>query len=271
MGKVKPVIMGDEIAEEEARKKAAAKRASKKAEKEATKHKEDTNDSPTIAEVEKVTEETNKDSKKKRVESKKEDKYHFGRGKTYLEMKKKVQKNKLYSLTEAVKLVKETSFSKFDGSIELHVNVVEKGIRGTVALPHSTGKDVRVKIADEKLIEELTKSGKVDFDILVASPDMMPKLAKVAKVLGPKGLMPNPKTGTISPNPEKLAKELASGQLQWKTEAQTPIVHATLAKVSFESKDIEDNLSAVIKAIGKDRIRSAFIKATMGPAIRVSL
>lgn len=271
MGKVKPVIMGDEIAEEEARKKAAAKRASKKAEKEATKHKEDSLESPTLAEVEKVDVEAEKETKKKKVESKKEDKYHFERGKTYLEMKAKVQRNKQYSLTEAVKLVKETSFSKFDGSVEIHVNVVEKGIRGTVALPHSTGKDIRVKIADEKLIEELTKSSKVDFDILVASPDMMPKLAKVAKVLGPKGLMPNPKTGTISPNPEKLAKELASGQLQWKTEAQTPIVHATLAKVSFENKQIEDNLSALLKAIGKDRIRTAFIKATMGPAIKIAV
>lgn len=271
MGKVKPVIMGDETAENEARKKAAAKRASKKAEKEATKHKEDYVVSPTVAEVEKIDIAPEKEAKKKKSEPKKEDRYHFGRGKTYLEMKSKVQKNKPYSLSEAVKLLKETSFSKFDGSVELHVNVVEKGIRGSVILPHSTGKDIRVRIADEKLIDELTKSGKVDFDILVASPDMMPKLAKVAKVLGPKGLMPNPKTGTISPNPEKLAKELSSGQLQWKTEAQTPIVHLTLAKVSFENKKIEDNLSAALKAIGKDRIRSAFIKATMGPAIKLSI
>lgn len=270
MGKVKPVIMGDEVAENEARKKAAAKRASKKAEKEATKHKDDSLISPTVAEIEKVEAEPEKDSKKKKADPKKEDRYHFGRGKTYLDMKSKVQKNKLYSLSDAVKLLKETSYSKFDGSVELHVNVVEKGIRGSVVLPHSTGKDVRVRIADEKLIEELTKSGKVDFDILVASPDMMPKLAKVAKVLGPKGLMPNPKTGTISPNPEKLAKELGSGQLQWKTEAQTPIIHLTLAKVSFENKNIEDNLSAAFKAIGKDRIRSAFIKATMGPSIRIA-
>lgn len=266
--------MGDEIAEEEARKKAAAKRASKKAEKEATKHKDDVVESPTATEVAASAAEPEKETKKKKSEAKeakKEDRYHFARGKTYREMKAKVQKSKFYSLVEAVKLVKETSFSKFDGSVELHVNVVEKGIRGTVALPHSTGKDVRVRIADEALIDELTKSGKVDFDVLVASPDMMPKLAKVAKVLGPKGLMPNPKTGTISPNPEKLAKELGSGQLQWKTEAQTPIVHLTLAKVSFESKNIEDNLSAVLKAIGKDRIRSAFIKATMGPAIKIQV
>lgn len=263
--------MGDEVAESEARKKAAVKRASKKAEKEATKHKEDVTESTNEVEVKKAEIEPEKESKKKKVELKKDDKYHFGRGKIYLNMRSKVQKNKLYSPSDAVKLLKETSFSKFDGSVELHVNVVEKGIRGTVALPHSTGKDIRVRIADEKLIEELTKSSKVDFDILVASPDMMPKLAKVAKVLGPKGLMPNPKTGTISPNPEKLAKELGSGQLQWKTEAQTPIVHATLAKVSFENKDIEDNLSAIIKAIGKDRIRSAFIKATMSPAIKVQV
>ena len=120
----------------------------------------------------------------------------------------------------AQSLIDKSSFSKFDGSVELHINVSDKGIRGTVSLPHGTGKQVRVKIADDKLISDLSANGKIDFDILVASPEMMPKLAKIAKILGPRGLMPNPKTNTIGENPSQLVKILSSS-VSWKTQRQS--------------------------------------------------
>lgn len=286
MGKVKTVVMGDEKAEEAARKKAEAKREQKKAEKKATKHKGDVVVSPTAEEVAKAPDAviasaaveidadsgSEKTAKKTKTGGKKQEtstKYKAGSGKKYAAAASLVDKTKTYSLSEAISLVKKTSFSSFDGSVELHVNVAEKGARGTVQLPHGTGKNVRVKIADDSLIAELLKSSKVDFDILVASPDMMPKLAKVAKILGPKGLMPNPKTNTISPNPEQLVKTLSSS-VQWKTQNDFPIIHAVIGKVSFENKKLEENFAVLLKSIGKDKIRSLFIKPTMGPSIKLS-
>lgn len=304
MGKVKTVVMGDLEAEEKAREKERAKREAKKqtravqkslegetqaelqktdtkreekvAEKSATKHKEDINESPTEAEVVMAEAEEaveikaeKKSAKKKAVKT--ENKYTFQPGKKYVAAASLVDKSKTYSLTEAIELVKKTSYSKFDGTVEVHLNVSDKGLRGTVSLPHGTGREVRVKIADDKLITDLTASGKIDFDILVASPDMMPKLAKVAKILGPKGLMPNPKTNTISSEPEKLVKELSSGKIQWKTETNFPIIHSVLGKVSFDTKKLEENYLALAKSIGKDKIQSVFLKATMGPAIGLAL
>lgn len=262
MGKVKTVVIGDLEAEEAARKKAEVKREQKKIATAAKKEKKE----------EKPTEEVTSEAEvKKKVVKKKaaESKYKFRQGKKYLEAVGKVDKNKTYSPTDALKLVKTTSYSKFDGTVELVLNVLDKGLRGTVVLPHGTGKDIRVKIADESLIKNLEANGKIDFDILVADPSMMPKLAKVAKILGPKGLMPNPKTGTIGSDPEKMVKALASS-ITWKTEPEFPIVHAVLGKTSFEDKKLEENYQALIKSVGKDRIKSAFIKATMGPAIRIA-
>ncbi len=261
MGKVKTVVMGDEVAEAAAREKAKAKNVAKKAEKKA---KEQPQPEPVEATLD--TPQAKKPVVKKATHT---GRYNFAPGKKYTQASSLVDKNHLYSLSEAVTLVQKTSYSRFDGSVELHVNVLDKGIRGIVSLPHGTGKTVRVKIADDELLTNLAAGGKIDFDILVASPEMMPKLAKVAKILGPKGLMPSPKTGTIGPDPKKLASELSQGQLQWKTEAQTPIIHLTLGKVSFDSKQLEENLEATLKSIGKDKIRSAFIKATMGPSIRL--
>lgn len=261
MGKIKTVVIGDLEAEEAARKKAEVKREQKKIASAAKKEK--TEEKP---EEDKLTE---PEAKKKVVKKKAaESRYEFGRGKKYTEASARVEKNKSYSPTDGLKLVKATSISKFDGTVELILNVTDKGLRGTVVLPHGTGKDIRVKIADDNLIKNLEANGKIDFDILVADPSMMPKLAKVAKILGPKGLMPNPKTGTIGPDPEKMVKDLASS-ITWKTEPEFPIVHAILGKVSFEDKKLEENFQALIKSIGKDKIKSAFIKATMGPAIRI--
>lgn len=257
--------MGDEIQEEQARKKAEAKREQKKAEKKATLHKEDTVESPTIEEV--IDHPEPKKSKLGKLNK-------FAKspvGKKAIASQSLVDKSKTYTIGEAVDLVKKTSFSKFDGSVELHINVTDKGLRGTVALPHGTGKQIRVKIATEDLINSINSGSSINFDILVAEPALMPKLAKIAKILGPKGLMPNPKTGTIGPNPEKLVKELSAGQMQWKTQSDLPIIHGIIGKVSFDEKKLEENYSALIKSIGKDKIKSVFIKATMGPSIKLAL
>lgn len=179
-----------------------------------------------------------------------------------------VTKDKLYSIPEAVKLVKQTSYSKFVGSVETHINVKEKGLRGSVTFPHGTGKLVRIVIADDKILENIG-SGKIDFDILISHPQYMGKLAKYARILGPKGLMPNPKAGTISTEPEKVAKKMACGQTQWKTETEAPIIHMIIGKVNFEEKKLAENLQKLIASVNPDKITSVFIKATMGPSIKV--
>ncbi|MCL4382282.1 MAG: 50S ribosomal protein L1 [Patescibacteria group bacterium] len=187
----------------------------------------------------------------------------------YLEAKKLIDPGKLYSLSEALSLIKKTNLSRFDGAVEVHLNTTEKGIRGQVSLPHGTGKQIRVAIADDELLAEIEK-GKINFDILVSSPTMMAKLAKVAKILGPKGLMPNPKSGTISQDPEKLAKSLSSGQIQFKTETEAPIIHLVIGKTSFSDKDLEDNFKALIATIGSLKIKTAYLKTTMSPAVKVN-
>lgn len=289
--------MGDEIAEEAARKKAEAKREQKKiAKKEKVEIKEErqetkdeiiakrgegeistdgtirhsgelkaTPESPAeeaMLDTASMTEKQTKTSKKKHVEGK----YRFAPGKKYAVSALQVDPKKLYSLAEAVNLVKKTSYSKFDGSVEVHINATDKNLRGTVTLPHSTGKTLRVKIADDALIANPV----IDFDVLVASPDMMPKLAKIAKILGPKGLMPNPKTNTISENPSELVRILSSS-VQWKTQPDFPIIHAVIGKVSFEAKKLEKNFAALTKSIGRDKIVSVFLKATMGPSIKTEI
>lgn len=186
---------------------------------------------------------------------------------------KRVQKSlKADNLTQAINLVKENSFSKFDGTVEVILNVTDKNLRGNVTLPHGTGKTIRVKIADEELVSTLANGGGgINFDILVASPEMMPKLTKIAKILGPKGLMPNPKNGTIGENVEELALRLRSGQQSWKTQPDFPIIHSMIGKVSFENKKLEENFAALIKSVGREKIKSVFLKPTMGPSVRVQI
>ncbi len=191
------------------------------------------------------------------------------RSKNYQEAKKLV-KNELYPLSDALDLLKKISLTKFDGSVEVHINTTEKGVRGQVNLPHGTGRQIRVAVADDALLDKVN-SGKIDFDVLVSSPAMMPKLAKMAKILGPRGLMPNPKAGTISDKPEELAKKLSTGQTQYKTETEAPIIHMVIGKISFPNKDLEENLSALTTAIGPLKIKNIFIKSTMSPSIKVKI
>ncbi len=222
------------------------------------------------------------------------------RSKRYTEFKKLIDAKKLYSASDAVELVKKTSATKFDGTVEVHANIgidVKKSdqiVRFTIVLPHSTGKTKKIIafvpgdkekdakeagaeiVGGEELIEEIAKSGKLDFDVAVATPDMMPKLAKLAKILGPKGLMPNPKTDTVGPNVKKMVEELKRGKVTVKNDV-TGNIHQIVGKCSQESTAMIENLTAIVTALRKAKPASAkgtFIKtltltSTMGPAVRM--
>jgi len=192
------------------------------------------------------------------------------RGKKYQEAKSKVEKNKTYSIKEAIALLKTIKYTKFDESVEVHLNVDRTGLKGEVELPYSTGKKMRVAIVDDKVLAEIEK-GQINFDVLIAHPSFMPKLVKFARVLGPKGLMPNPKNGTISPNPQEAAKKFQKGLLHWKTESKFPLVHQMLGKISQKDEELEENIKAFLKAVGLSHIKEAFLKTTMSPSIRIKL
>ncbi len=211
-----------------------------------------------------------------------------------------VDKNKVYSLDEAVKLVKETSGVKFDAGVEVHANLGidpkkgEQQIRATVVMPHGTGKTKKVAafvsaekekeakdagadfVYGEEDIKRIKDTGKIEFEVAVTTPDMMPKLAAVAKVLGPKGLMPNPKTETVGPNVKKMIEELKKGKVTFKND-DTANIHQIIGKVSFSETQLKENLSAFLEALKKAKpttskgtyIKNLVLCSTMGPAIRI--
>lgn len=217
----------------------------------------------------KLESEITKEVKKEGKEAKKEIKPAKTRSKKYLQAKKEIDKTKFYPLSESIKLLKKISISHFNGSVDVHLNVNETGLKGTVEFPYSTGKTQVVKIADEQLIKDLEK-GKVNFTILIATPQMMPKLVKFAKLLGPKGLMPNPKSGTISDNPEETAKKITQ-KTQFRTETKVPLIHLSIGKINDAEKNLEANFKTLIKAVGKRNIKKAILAPTMGPSIKVDL
>ena len=176
----------------------------------------------------------------------------------------------VYPLKNGLEILRKFKKSNFDETVELHINVKEKGTSGQITLPHGTGKTLRIKVADDATIE-LIEKGKIDFDVLVATPDMMPKLAKVARVLGPKGLMPNPKAGTISQKPEEVVEKLSAGQVSYKTEAANPLIHMSVGKLSFEDKQLQENINKVISAIGPAKISKVTLKSTMSPAVVIQV
>ena len=151
--------------------------------------------------------------------------------------------------------------------MELHLIVKKTGLSVNTSLPHSAGKEKRLEIASEATIEKI-KANKIDFDILVATPDMMPKLVPFARVLGPKGLMPNPKNGTLVPDLKK-AKAFSTGSITIKTEKEAPLIHTVIGKVSQPEAELSENLEAIIKAVTDKQIVKAYLKATMGPCIRL--
>jgi len=191
------------------------------------------------------------------------------RGKKYLEAKGKINRERLYSLPEAIKLVKESSYSSFDGTMEVHLVTKKSGITANVALPHSAGKAKKVEVANDATVEKL-KTGKVDFDVLLATAEMMPKLVAFAKVLGPRGLMPNPRNGTLIKS-EKDAEKFSVNSITLKTEKGAPLIHTAFGKVSQNESELLENLEAILKAVGKTQVVKGFVKSTMSPSVKIQI
>ena len=221
------------------------------------------------------------------------------RGRKYLEMEKKIEK-KEYTPEEAIRLIKQISNSRnFEETVEvavaLNIKPKEKGerVRGTVVLPRGLGRKVKVLvfaagdqaeeakkagadfIGGEELIEKIEK-GWLDFDAVVSTPGLMRSVARLGKILGPKGLMPSPKVGTVTDNPGKVVDELKRGKIEYRNDA-TGVVHAPIGKVSFEENSLMENFNALLKALEKDKpstvkgryIKSIYLSSTMGPGIKV--
>jgi large subunit ribosomal protein L1 len=193
------------------------------------------------------------------------------RSQKYQAVRSQVDKTRLYDALSAVDLLKKLSYSSFDGTVVAHLVLDEKfqGERVGIQFPHSTGKSITVAIADEKLLAEVAK-GKIEFDVLLATPNMMPKLAKLAKILGPKGLMPNPKQGTLIDNPKDKKKELESGKITIRSERKAPLMHIVIGNTKMETKELVENLQTLMKTL-KDKINRISLAATMSPSIKVAV
>ncbi|MCT6865881.1 MAG: 50S ribosomal protein L1 [Lactobacillus panisapium] len=220
-------------------------------------------------------------------------------GKKYLEAAKKVDSKKLYSVAEAMKLVKETSYAGFDASVEVSYNLsvdpkqADQQIRGSIVLPNGTGKTQKVivfaegaqaeqakaagadEVGSDDLVEKV-QNGYLDFDVVVATPTMMAKVGRLGRVLGPKGLMPNPKTGTVTMDIEKAVKNVKAGQVEYRVDRQAAI-HAAIGKVSFTDEQLIENFDALRDVILRARpsaakgqyIKSVAVAATFGPGIKL--
>lgn len=222
------------------------------------------------------------------------------RGKKYVEALGKIEKGRAYTKEEAIKLAKETSISKFDGSVEVAVRLnldtkkADQQLRGAIVLPHGTGKTKKVLViakgdnakkaeeagadyvGDVDMLEKIEKENWFDFDVMIATPDMMPLLGKLGRVLGPKGLMPNPKTGTVTTDVAKAVSEVKAGRVEYRTDSFGN-VHGIIGKVSFTEEQLLDNLNAFMATIMKvkpasvkgDYIKNVAITTTMGPGIKI--
>lgn len=223
-------------------------------------------------------------------------------GKKFQEASKLVDPKKTYSIADAIELVKKTSTTKFDGSVEVHFNLgidpakSDQAVRGTLTLPHSIGKTKRIAafvdstnekaaeeagadlVGGEALIAEIASSGKIAFDVAIATPNMMPKLAKVAKILGPKGLMPNPKSETVTTDVKKTIAELKKGKVSFKND-DTGNVHQMIGKISLDSAKLIENFQALLENLRRSKpasskgvfIKSCTLTSSMGPAVKVSI
>ena len=223
------------------------------------------------------------------------------KGRKYTEACTKVDKTKLYTNEEAVKLVKETSITKFDSSVEIAIKLnldtkkADQQLRGAFVLPNGSGKTKKVLViaknafadqaraagadyvCDVVILEKIEKENWFDFDTLIATPDMMPQLGKLGKVLGPKGLMPNPKTGTVTTDVKKAVEDVKSGRIEYRTDSFGNI-HAIIGKVSFDEEKLLQNLNAFVAMIAKTKpsvvkgtyIQNISISSTMGPGIKIN-
>ena len=223
------------------------------------------------------------------------------RGKKYQESAKQIDKNALYDTNEAMELLVKTAPAKFDETVELHVKLgvdsrhADQQVRGAIVLPHGTGKTQRVLVfakaakADEAraagadfvgdmdLVEKIQKENWFDFDVVVATPDMMGVVGRLGKVLGPKGLMPSPKAGTVTPDVAKAITEIKAGKVEYRLD-KTNIIHCPIGKVSFGAEKLTDNLNALMGAIVRAKpaaakgqyIKSCVAASTMGPGVKVN-
>lgn len=189
----------------------------------------------------------------------------------YQYLKKQVDPKKLYPLTKAIKLQLQLSSSRKLKTTELHLNLTESGLRGEITLPHSTGKTQKIEIFSEKTITKIN-ANKLDFDILLATPKDMPQLARFAKILGPKGLMPNPKNGNLIDDPKKRAEELSSGTtLSYKSEPKTPLLHLNLGSITQDSDKLTENITVILKKINLIKIKTAYLTTTHTPSTKIDL
>ena len=275
MGKTRTIIIGEEVQDEKSKKTTIEKKQKpvkkKIVQQEVAETSEESNDiTDKKEEIVEVEESRSKVAEKPKI--KKTVKKARPKSKIYLRSKKQVEK-KPYVLAEAISLVKKTSYAKFDATIELHINTKSKKgqdfLRGLVTLPAGSPKQKKIAVADEPLIEKI-KTGKIDFDILISTPEFMPKLAQIAKILGPKGMMPNPKSGTVTDDVEKVKEELSSGKIEYKTDPLGNI-HIGIGKVSWDEKKLMSNISAVLQVIPQNRLNKVYLCATMGPSIQITL
>lgn len=224
------------------------------------------------------------------------------RSKKYNEALSKIEKGKAYTKEEAIKLVKETSIAKFDASVEVAMRLnldtkkADQQLRGAIVLPKGTGKNVRVLVVakgdaaakakeagadyvgDADILQKIEKENWFEFDTMIATPDMMPLLGKLGRVLGPKGLMPNPKTGTVTMDTAKAVTEAKAGRVEYRTDSYGN-VHALIGKVSFNDSDLIENLDSFVSQIIKikpstvkgDYIKNIAVTSTMGPSVKISI
>ena len=219
------------------------------------------------------------------------------KGKKYLQVAEKIDSTKVYSIEEACALVKETSTVKFDATIDVsfRLNVdpkyADQQLRGTIVLPHGNGKTKKVLaithkheeakaagadfVGDKDMLEKIQKENWFDFDIIVATPDMMGELGKMGRLLGPKGLMPNPKTGTVSMDIGKAIQEIKAGKIEYRVDKQGNI-HLSIGRVSFDTSKLVDNLKVVVETLLKVRpssvngqsVKNCVLATTMGPSVK---
>lgn len=192
------------------------------------------------------------------------------RGRRYKFARSMVDRTIVYPLDKAVELVKRTSISRFNGTVSAHLNLKETGISAEITFPHPTGKTIKVAIATDTLIKKI-EAKKIDFDILLATQEIMPKITKLAKILGPMGLMPNQKNGTITDKPEKRKKELESGKIQVKTESKAPLIHVVIGKSDHKDKNLIENVQSLIEAVKAKNITKLTLASTMSPGVKVDL
>ena len=224
------------------------------------------------------------------------------RGKKYIEASKLIERGNLYDKEEAIALVKKSATAKFDETIEVHIRTgcdgrhADQQIRGAVVLPHGTGKTVRILVfakgpkADEAqaagadfvgaedLIPKIQNEGWLDFDVVVATPDMMGVVGRLGRVLGPKGLMPNPKAGTVTMDVTKAIKEIKAGKIEYRLD-KTNIIHVPVGKASFTEEQLADNFQTLMDAINKAKpstVKGAYLKSvtltsTMGPGVKLNV